>query len=332
MRSVFGTMPDGTKVEKVTLQGGGLTASFLTYGAVLQDLRLEGHEAPLVLGFSDFASYLTHSPYFGATAGRCANRVRDGHLQLDGQTYQLDRNFLEKHTLHGGVEAAGKLLWQIAEQAENAVTFEITLPDGHMGFPGNLHTRVTFNLIDGGILDIVIDAETDAATLCNFAHHSYFNLDGGDTASDHILSIQSEHYLPVDDELIPTGELRDVADTPFDFRSPARFGQAHPIDHNFCLSDQREPLRSVAVLQSLKSGVTMECRTTEPGLQIYDGSHIDIALPGLMGKPMGPHAGIAIEPQVWPDANHHDAFPSAILRPGEIYRQHTQFVFARTET
>lgn len=332
MRTVFGTMPDGTEVEKLTLQGGGLTASFLTYGAVLQDLRLEGHGRPLVLGFPEFAPYLTHSPYFGATAGRCANRIRDGHVELDGKARQLDRNFLDKHTLHGGVDGVGKQVWQVAAYSDKALTLEITLPDGHMGFPGNLKSSVTFTLIDGGVLDIVIEAETDAITLCNFAHHSYFNLDGSETVSDHILSIKSDQYLPVDDELIPTGELRDAAGTPFDFRSPARFGQAHPIDHNFCLSDGREALRSVAVLQSPKSGVTMECRTTEPGLQLYDGAKIDIALPGLMGKPMGAYAGIAMEPQVWPDANHHDVFPSAILHPGETYRQHTQFVFARTET
>ena len=324
----FGAMPDGTPVERVTIRGGGLTAQVLSYGAVIQDLRLDGHDAPLVLGFGTFAPYLTHSPYFGATAGRCANRIRDGHLALDGVTHQLDRNFLGKHLLHGGAKGMGKRLWEIVATGEDRVTFAITQEDGDMGFPGTLRTEVTFALLPEGVFDIRMTAKTDAPTLCNLAHHSYFTL-GGETVSDHRLRIAAEHYLPVDEELIPTGEIRPVAGTAFDFRTPAPVRQAHPVDHNFCLSAAREPLRPVAWLDNPATGLAMELRTTEPGLQVYDGAKIDIDLPGLNGAPMRAHAGIALEPQVWPDANHHDNFPGAVLRPDETYDQHTQYIFAK---
>ena len=248
--SDFGRMPDGTPVERVTLRGGGLTAHVLTYGAVVQDLRLDGHDAPLVLGFDSFAPYLTRSPYFGATAGRCANRIRDGHLEMDGKTYQLDRNFLGKHTLHGGAASIGKRLWRMDKTAEDRVRLAITMDDGEMGFPGRVEARVHFALLAGGVFDIVMEAEADAPTLCNLAHHSYFALDGSGTISDHLLRIDAETYLPVDDELIPTGDVRPVDGTGFDFRAPRPVSQAHPIDHNFCLSKARTALRPVARLES----------------------------------------------------------------------------------
>ncbi len=325
-------MPDGTPVETVTVSGGGLEARVLSYGAVLQDLRLEGHDAPLVLGFNEFAPYLTHSPNFGVTAGRCANRIRDGHLELDGRTYQLDRNFLGKHMLHGGAKGIGKRLWRIEEVGEDHASLAIRAQDGEMGFPGNLDIEVHFALLSGGVLDITMCATTDSPTLCNLAHHSYFNLRGAGAVSDHLLQIESETFLPADDELIPTGTQRAVAGTGFDFRTPAPIARAHPVDHNFCLSSDREPLRSVARLRSPGSGVAMELRTTEPGLQVYDGARIDIDLPGLCGQPMRAFEGIALEPQIWPDANHHQGFAQAILRPGNTYHQHTQFIFSKETT
>ncbi len=329
MMEVFGNLQGGETVHRLRLDGGGLSAHVLTYGAVLQDLRLAGHDAPLVLGFPGFSPYLTHSPHFGATAGRCANRIRDGHLQLDGVTFQLDRNFLGKHSLHGGATGTGKQLWTVEAQAEDCATLSIALPDGHMGFPGNLTVRVHFTLLSGGVFDIRMEAHSDAPTLCNLAHHSYFNLDGAGPVSQHQLRVAADRYLPVDDELIPTGEQRIVAGTEFDFRNLAPLSQAHPVDHNFCLSDAKSGLRPVAWLTSPGSGVSMECHTTEPGLQIYDGAKIDIDLPGLAGTPMGAYEGVAIEPQIWPDANHHNHFPQAILRPGEVYTQHTQFIFSK---
>lgn len=332
MIEAFGTMPDGAVVQRVSLRGGGLTARVLSYGALLQDLRLEGHSAALVLGFAEFAPYLTRSPYFGATAGRCANRIRDGHLELDGVTHHLDRNFLNKHTLHGGAAGMGKRLWRIEDHTGDSASLTIVLEDGDMGFPGRLAARVRFGLTGEGVLDIRMSAETDAPTLCNLAHHSYFNLGGTATISDHLLRIDADSYLPVDDELIPTGEIRPVAGSGFDFRRPAPVIRTRHVDHNFCLSERRRAIRPVAWLTSPASGVAMECRTTEPGLQIYDGARIDAGLPGLDGQTLAAHAGLAMEPQIWPDAHHHAGFPQAILRPGDTYDQHTQFIFSRDTT
>lgn len=326
--TAFGVMPDGKPVERVTIFGGGLTANVMTYGTVVQDLRLEGHATPLVLGFETFEPYLTHSPYFGATAGRCANRIRDGHLEIDGKSYQLDRNFLGKHSLHGGGVSMGKRVWQLDKVASDSVTLSITLDDGEMGFPGNLNANVTYTLLPSGVFDIQMTATTDAPTLCNMAHHSYFNL-GDDTVSDHVLQIEAENYLPVDDELIPTGEVAPVEGTRFDFRTPAAVAKARPVDHNFCCFSAKGDLRRLATLSSPSSGVSMEIHSTEPGLQVYDGAKIDIEREGLMGKKMTAHAGIALEPQIWPDANHHAQFPQADLSPGQTYHQQTQYKFSK---
>lgn len=327
----FGDMPDGTRIERLTLQGGGLTASILTYGTVVQDLRLEDHDHALVLGFESFAPYLTQSPYFGATAGRCANRIRGGHLELDGKVFQLDRNFIGKHSLHGGAASFGKRVWSIEAQSSNQLSLTLNAKDGEMGYPGNMTARVTYALLDGGVLDIEMEARSDAPTLCNLAHHSYFNFGSADI-SDYLLSVDAGYFLPVDDELIPTGETRSVADTVFDFRSPHPIRQAHPVDHNYCLSERRTKIRTVATLRDVTSGVTMQLRTTEPGLQVYDGAKLDIEAKGLDGRTMKAYSGIALEPQVWPDANNQSHFPQAVLRPGEIYKQHTQYIFSKDTT
>jgi aldose 1-epimerase len=329
---VFGETDSGEKVHRVKIEGGGLTAHFLTYGTVLQDFRLEGHEPSLVLGFEQFPAYLTKSPYFGATAGRCANRIRDGHFEHQGKVYQLDRNFLGKHHLHGGAKSMGKRLWAIKTCAQDSVTFEIDLLDGEMGYPGNVKAAATFQLLENGTLDIQYRAEVDTPTLISFAHHSYFNLDGSETILDHELCVSARRFLPVDNELIPTGEQRQVEGTVFDFRTPKPIGKASnycPVDHNFCLSKDRQKLREVASLSSPKSKVHMRCLTTEPGLQVYDGAKIDIDTPGLDGFKMSKHAGIALEPQVWPDATHHATFPSALRYPDEPYQQHTQYIFKK---
>ena len=326
--SLFGYMPEGREVQLLSVRGGGLSANILDYGAVLQDLRLDGHPYPLVLGLNNFSSYLDNSPYFGATVGRCGNRIRDGHLKLGGSTHRLDRNLHRRHTLHGGSGGTGRRLWDIRSVSEDRVSLGIVLEDGDMGFPGQLDATVEFALLAGGVLDIVIEAESDAVTLCNLVHHSYFNLDGSDSISDHLLCVDANSYLPVDHELIPTGEVKPVDGTRFDCRSFRPLRQVLPVDHNFCLSRCRGELRPVARLKSVASKVEMNIRTTEPGLQVYDGAHIDGELPGLSGRPMRAHAGIALEPQVWPDANHHAHFPQAVLRAGERYCQHTQFVFS----
>jgi len=329
----FGHMPDGTPVERVALAGGGLTARLLSYGAVLQDLRLAGHKPALVLGFDRFEDYLAHSRYFGATAGRCANRIANAAFELDGETHRIDPNFLGRHHLHGGGSSIGKRVWSIEEVTGSSVCLSIELADGEMGYPGAMRISVRFALPGNGVFDIRMEAETDRATLCNLAHHSYFNLDGSADVLAHRLRVDADCYLPVDGELIPTGAVAPVGGTPFDFRSAALLGEscaAAAIDHNFCLSRDRGRLREVAELSAPASGVSMRVLTGEPGLQVFDGAPLRVPVSGLDGRRMNAHAGIALEPQVWPDAIHHPDWPQAVLRPGERYRQQTRFVFSRT--
>jgi aldose 1-epimerase len=330
LREHFGIASDGSVVERVTLQGGGLTLKLMSWGAVVQDLRLADHEQPLVLGFAEFAHYPAHSPYFGATAGRYANRIRDGRFMLDGVEHQLDRNFLGKHLLHGGSLGIAKRNWRFTEVANDRAVLEITDRDGEMGFPGTCLLRAIFSLPGDGVLAIAYEGTTDAPTLVNLAHHSYFNL-GGEDILGHEIMIDAPSYLPVDEELIPTGEIAPVAGTARDFRTARVFGPDGPPnivhDHNYCLSDRRVPLRAVAQVRSPASGVRMQVSTSEPGLQFYAGHKLDTPVPGLQGKPYKAYAGFCMEPQVWPDSPNHPHFPQAVLRPGEHYTQQSSFRF-----
>jgi aldose 1-epimerase len=330
----FGETAEGEAVHRARLSGGDLTASVLTYGGVLQDLRLEDHDAPLVLGFDTFEPYLTKSPYFGAIPGRCANRIGNARFTIDGKRYRTDPNFLGRHTLHGGSKGTGKRLWRIGDQGEDFVTLRITDPDGWMGFPGDLEISCTYRLKPAGTLELEYEATTDQPTVCNFAHHSYFNLDDGGTGNilDHRLMLNAAAYLPVDDDLIPTGVVEPVDGTPFDFRQarPVRQkGEAGQFvyDHNFCLSAARGPLKQAAWAQGAASGVEMEVWTTEPGVQFYAGHKVSPGVPGHGGRIYGANAGFCLEAQIWPDAINRPYFPSAILRPGETYRQVTQYRF-----
>jgi aldose 1-epimerase len=332
----FGATADDQAVHRVKIEGGGLTAHVLNWGAVVQDLCLEGHAPPLVLGFERFEDYLLHSPYFGAVAGRCANRIANGRFVLDGKAYQLDRNFLGKHHLHGGSKGFGKRVWEFVDHEHDFVTLRIVAADGEMGYPGRLTARCTYRLEDAGTLSVHLEAETDAPTLCNLAQHSYFNLDDGGVVDvlGHSLEIESDAYLPVDDEMIPTGELRPVEGTDFDFRAmrPIRReqnGDQVIYDHNFCLGQKRAPLRTIARAAGRRSGVRLEVRSSEPGVQFYAGHKISLPVLGLQNIRYGSRSGFCLEPQIWPDAANRASFPSAVLRPGETYRQVTEYRFAK---
>jgi aldose 1-epimerase len=332
---VFGTTGDGQPVRRVVLHAGGLTATIITYGAIIQDLRLDGHDAPLVLGYDSLAEYVRQANYMGSVVGRHANRIRDGRFLIGGERYQIDAAHPQAHGLHGGSEGYASRNWTMVETGPDFVTLALTDPDGTMGFPGTVEVTCTYRLRAPGTLGVELSATTDRATLVNLAQHSYFNLDdGGATETfSHRMAIKADAYLPVDEALIPTGEVRPVAGTDWDFRSArpigaAASGEPERYDHNFCLAAARGPLRQAVWLQGAHSGVEMELWTTEPGVQFYAGHFIAPGHRGLGGITYRPFGGICLEPQVWPDSPNKPYFPQAVLSPGETYRQLTEFRFS----
>ncbi len=332
---IFGHMPDGEPVYRVTLRGGGLTAKVITRGAAIQDLRLEGHAPPLMLGFEKFEDYLAYSPYFGATPGRNSNRIADGRFSIDGREYQLERNEKGITHIHGGSDGIAKRNWSIIDQTPDRIVLQILDPDGRAGYPGNCTITCTYHLKDEGVLSVVYESQSDQPTPCNICQHSYFILDDRADALGHDIMIAADHYLPTDDRQIPTGEIRPVEGTPFDFREMKSMdrkedGKQVLYDHNFCLSEQRTAKRSVALARSINSGVSLEVRTTEPGVQFYSAFKLNIPVPGLEGRSYGPFAGFCLETQVWPDAINHRNFPEAVLRPAETLRQETDYVFMKS--
>jgi aldose 1-epimerase len=330
----FGKTPAGERVQRFTIAGGGLTAKIINWGAAVQDLRLAGHDAPLVLGFEHFDHYPQFSPYFGAMVGRYANRIAGGRFAIAGAQYQTDANFLGKHTLHGGSEGFGKRVWDVSLHGDDFVTLTLHSSDGEMGFPGAIDVTCTYRMKIPGTLSVELTATTDEPTLCNLANHSYFNLDNGGSGDilGHRLMLNAAAYLPVDDELIPTGVVQPVEGTPFDFRlaRPIRNeenGGQTLYDHNFCLASARGPLKLAAWAQGAASGVELEMWTTEPGVQFYAGGKVAREQEGLGGRRYNDYAGFCLEAQVWPDSPNRPYFPQAVLWPGEIYRQTTEYRF-----
>ena len=325
---MVGTAPDGSSIQQISLERDGLSVSLLSLGAILQDLRITPHSHSMVLGYPDVDLYLTNPNYMGATVGRFANRLRHGRAPSFDANLQVQTNTPFGHHLHGGTDGAWIGNWGVADCSHHDVVFTTTLPDGHMGFPGNLHVNTRYALLPERILDVQITATTDAATLCSFAHHSYFNLTGRPDIEGHSLKVHADHYLPLEQDGIPTGSVQNVADTEFDFRSGRALSVENFYDHNLCLSLERGELQHVATLSAPATGIEMEILTTEPGLQIYTGQAIEEGGSiGHNGFAYGPCAGIALEPQLWPDAPNNAGFPSAVLKPTETYQQRTQFKF-----
>lgn len=319
---------DGTPIHQINLNRDGLSVSLLSLGATLQDLRLEPHAHSLVLGYRDVTQYLTNPNYFGATVGRFANRLQHGRASDFDAGFQADINTPFGHLLHGGRDGTNLRNWQISDRSNHHVYFSTTLPDGHMGFPGNLTVTTQYALLENQILQIQITAQTDAATLCSFAHHSYFNLTGLPDISGHTLCVDADHYLPIDEGGIPSGGIPSVLNTEFDFRTPRAVTLSQPIDHNLCLAHQRRPLQKVARLTAANQTISVDLATTEVGLQVYTGHGIAASgATGNNGLAYVPCAGIALEPQLWPDAPNNKGFPSALLLPDETYQQVTQFRF-----
>ncbi|MFT4011946.1 MAG: aldose epimerase family protein [Paracoccus sp. (in: a-proteobacteria)] len=328
--TLFGTLPDGSEVHSSTISAHGMTISVMTLGASLIDLRLAGVDHPLVLGFPELVPYLTaHGRYFGAIVGRMANRIAHGRAGIDGRQYQFDRNEAGRNTLHGGSDGSGSRNWRRVDLGRGHISFSDRLPEGHMGFPGALLVRASYRIQPGPRLEIEILASALDTTLCNFAQHSYFNLDGTGTVAQHRLSSPATQYLPVDEWGIPLGAPAPVQGSHMDFRQPTLLAErlsGPVIDHNLCLHPRKSrELRPAARLRSRR--LTLDIASTEPGLQVYAGHHIRPGPSGLSGRPYQPHAGIALESQLWPDAPNHPQYPSALLPLGQIYRQTTSLSF-----
>jgi len=331
-RKHFGKLDDGSEIEEIALRDGDLKASIISWGAVIRDLRYRGETR--VLGFDRLDHYLTASPYFGCIAGRYANRIADGRFTLDGKSYQLDLNEGGRTHLHGGAKGFAKLPWQVMEASGDSVLLRLISPDGDQGYPGTVTATCRYRIENGDTLSLTLEARTDRPTIINLAAHSYFNLDGTADTLSHELEIAAAHYTPVDARLIPTGELRGVAGTPFDFLSarPVRLETAtgrQAYDHNFVIAREASPTpRPVATLTGPKSRTRMEVLSTEPGVQFYDGAKLAVNAPGLEGRTYGANAGLCLEPQRFPDTPNHPEFGSAALRPGETYRQVTVYRFS----
>lgn len=327
----FGVLACGTPVKQISLKKGALEATVLTYGAIIQDLKVNG--SSVVLGFDRLQDYLEHSPYFGAIAGRCANRIAAGRMEIDGQVHQLDCNDGANH-LHGGEKGFSARVWQVEQHDKASVLLKLVSEDGDMGYPGRVEALLRYTLTGAGALRVKITAMTDRTTPVNLTQHSYFNLSDQETVLDHLLEIAAETYLPVDDELIPTGEIRKVAWTPYDFqegrtlrRKPGEEGVIY--DHNFCLADApRSAVEFAAALESPDGERRMEVWTTEPGLQLYDAGKLDVPVAGLGGRTYGPHAGVCLEAQYWPDSVNQTGFPIVLLSPSDTYNHVTEFRFS----
>jgi aldose 1-epimerase len=344
-RAGFGSTRDGRAVEIYTLTNAhGVEMRVITYGGIITSLKVPdraGHLGDIVLGFDTIDEYLKDPPYFGALIGRYGNRIAKGQFTLDGKTFKLATNNGPNH-LHGGVKGFDKVVWSAVPGEDPngvSVTLSRTSPDGEEGYPGNLHATVRYTLTDKNELAIDYRATTDKATPVNLTQHSYFNLtDESNDILGHELTIHASRYTPVDDTLIPTGELAGVQGTPFDFLKATAIGariatdnaqlkNGRGYDHNWVLDRTGSGLQPAARLVDPKSGRTLEVATTEPGLQFYSGNFLDGTITGKGGRMYKNRTGLCLETQHYPDSPNHPSFPSTILQPGQTYSSRTVFTF-----
>jgi len=346
-KSIFGTLPDKTPVHLFTLDNGrGMTASISDYGGVVVSLSVpdrSGRPEDVVLGYGDLEGYLADRCYFGALIGRFGNRIGRSSFVLDGRTVTLPANEGKNH-LHGGPRGFNRVMWEAGEYEsgpEAALKLGYVSADGEEGYPGNLYVTVRYSLTPDNALCIDYEAVTDAPTAVNLTHHSYFNLAGagnGDICG-HELTLFASAYTPVDAELLPTGEIAPALGTPLDFTKPAAIGArvdadfeqlrlAGGYDHNFVLDGPSVRPTLAARVVDPGSGRIMEMETSEPGAQFYSGNSIPEGLPGKDGRVYGKRSGFCLEAQRFPDSPNRPEFPSAILRPGQIYRQTTLYRFS----
>lgn len=349
----FGTLPDGRDVTLFHVTSPtGMQMHVTNYGGIITSLTApdrNGDFEDVVLGYETLEEYLRETPYFGAIVGRYGNRIAKGQFELDGERYVLARNDGDNH-LHGGLVGFDKVLWEaspISRGSDYGIVFTYESPDGEEGYPGTLSAEVTYLLTADNRLVVSYRATTDKATPVNLTQHTYFNLagPGSDSILDHELMIAAEHFTPIDAGFIPTGEIRPVDGTPFDFLAAtaigARIDEADQqltnglgYDHNFVLSSDAAvqssdaaDLHLAARVRDPESGRVMEVHTTEPGVQFYSGNFLDGSLIGKSGNVYEHRSGFCLETQHFPDSPNKPEFPSTILRPGETYESQTVFVF-----
>ncbi|MEU4925654.1 aldose epimerase family protein [Streptomyces yokosukanensis] len=347
VKEYFGTLADGTKVYRWSLQNGGTRLKVLSYGGIVQSLEIpdrHGRHANVSLGYDNLAAYVAGTTYFGATIGRYGNRIAKGRFTLDGTTYQLSVND-GVNSLHGGRLGFNTKVWDVepfTDGADVGLHLYYTSVDGEMGYPGTLRTKVTFTLTRHGDWRIDYEATTDRPTVVNLTNHTYYNLagEGGGGIYDHELHLAAGRFTPTDAGLIPTGELAAVEGTPFDFTRPKPIGRdiriGHPqlvtakgYDHNFVL-DKGTTARPehVVTLRDPGSGRTLKILTDQPGVQFYSGNFLDGTLVGPSGRTYRQGDGLALETQHFPDSPNEPSFPSTVLRPGRTYRTTTIHKFS----
>jgi aldose 1-epimerase len=336
-QSEFGKLPDGTRIDAYVLQNShGLKAKLITYGALLTEMHVpdrDGRLGDVTLGFDNLQQYLDGHPYFGATIGRYANRIAQGKFTLDGQTYTLATNNVPNH-LHGGLQGFDKVVWQaeiIGTDEGASVRFTYTSPHGEEGYPGTLTASVTYTLTDDNELRLDYTATTDKPTVVNLTNHAYWNLAEQGSILDHVLMLNADHYTPVDETLIPTGEIAPVEDTIMDFTQPLPIGSRirqltndpQGYDHNYVLRSGGGALALAARVTEPTTGRILEIHTTEPGIQFYSGNFLDSTLTGKRSVVYHQHHGFCLETDHFPDSPNQPTFPSVVLRPGQTYTQTT---------
>ncbi len=344
-REPWGTTRAGEPVELFTLEQGALRARFASFGATLVTLDVpdrHGQRADVVLGFDTLVEYESASnPYFGGVVGRCANRIADAHFILDGREVRLSANE-GRHHLHGGARGFDRRAWTVAGLSERGLALCLQSPDGEEGYPGALECTCSYSLESSGParldLGVRLQSHASATTIANPTQHAYFNLAGGGTVLDHQLQVFAARYVVVDRDLVPTGELASVEGTPFDFRRPrpigariAELARAPVGGYDLCYALDGPGGALAARLSDPRSGRTLEVHTDAPGLQLYSGNHLD----GIVGKGgirYPRFGGVCLETQLFPDAVHQPAFPSVVLRAGEVRHTTTVWRLSATES
>ena len=342
----FGKLPDGTAIQIYALKNkNGLEASILNYGGIVVSLKApdrRGQMADIVLGFDSLSGYLQSSNrYFGALIGRYANRIGNARFMLNGVVYHLEKNN-GANSLHGGSRGFDKRVWTARKTGDSGLELTYLSKDGEQGYPGNLDVTVVYHLTDVNELRIDYAASTDKVTVLNLTNHSYFNLKGAGFRDilGHLVTINADRFTPVDSSVIPTGQLKDVAGTPFDFRKAitvgARIGEneeqlqrAKGYDHNWVLNRRGPGLALAAKVEDPESGRVLEVLTTEPGIQFYTGNFLNNSIQGKSGKTYGPRSALTLETQHFPDSPNQPNFPSTVLKPGERFESTTVYRFSK---